>query len=82
MVFFHAHIYRAWTEDIIEEITTSELDSEKIEGLPSLAVYVVREGDSLWDIGKRYYVPVAALREANGMPGNEIKAGDRILIIR
>lgn len=57
-------------------------DSEKIEGLPSLAVYVVREGDSLWDIGKRYYVPVAALREANGMPGNEIKAGDRILIIR
>ena len=82
VVFFHAHIYRAWTEDIIEEITTSELDSEKIEGLPSLAVYVVREGDSLWDIGKRYYVPVAALREANGMPGNEIKAGDRILIIR
>ena len=66
----------------MEEIETAELDSEKIDSLPSLAVYVVKEGDSLWDIGKRYYVPISAIRQTNELNGDEVKPGDKILIMR
>lgn len=82
VLFFHANIYREWTERIVEEITTTELDSEKMDALPSLAIYMVREGESLWDIGKRYYVPISAIRQANELTSDEVKAGDRILIMR
>ena len=82
VLFFQANIYREWKEKIVEEIETAELDSEKIDSLPSLAVYVVREGDSLWDIGKRYYVPISAIRQTNELNGDEVKPGDKILIMR
>lgn len=82
VLFFHTNIYREWTEKIVEEITTTELDSEKMDSLPSLVIYVVREGESLWDIGKKYYVPISAIRQANKLANDDVKAGDRILIMR
>ena len=58
------------------------IDTEKMESLPGIAVYMVREGDSLWDIGKRYYVPVSVIRQTNELSSDEVKAGDRILIVK
>ena len=82
VLFFHTNIYRQWKEKIVEQITTCELDSEKIDSLPGIAIYVVREGESLWDIGKRYYVPISAIRQTNELASDEVKTGDRILIMR
>ena len=82
ILFFSANLYREWKEKIVEEVITTELDSEKIDSLPSLAVYVVREGESLWDIGKRYYVPISSIRQTNELTSDEVKAGDKILIMR
>lgn len=82
VLFFHTNIFREWMEKIVEEITATELDSEKMDSLPSLAIYVVREGESLWDIGKRYYVPIKTIRQTNELTGDDVKAGDRILIMR
>lgn len=82
VLFFHTNIYREWTEKIVEDIATAELDSEKMDSLPSLAIYTVREGESLWDIGKRYYVPISSIRQTNELAGDEVKAGDQILIMR
>lgn len=82
VLFFHTNIYRQWKEKIVEQIATSELDSEKMDSLPGIAIYVVREGESLWDIGKRYYVPISVIKQTNELAGDEVKAGDRILIMR
>lgn len=82
VLFFRTNIYRKWKEKIVEEITTSELDSEKMASLPGIAVYVVREGESLWDIGKRYYVPISVIKQTNELTSDEVKAGDRILIVK
>ena len=59
-----------------------ELDGEKMAALPGIAVYMVREGESLWDIGKRYYVPVSVLKQTNDLTSDEVKCGDRILIVK
>ena len=46
------------------------------------AGYVVKSGDSLWDIGKRYMVSLDNLKEMNHLTKDEVCAGEKILIIR
>lgn len=82
VLFFHTNVFREWKERIVESIHLSELDNEKIASLPGIAVYAVREGESLWDIGKRYYVPVSVLRQINELATDEVKPGDRILVVK
>lgn len=82
VLYFHANIYQEWKERIVEQITTSELDNEKMSALPGIAIYVVKDGESLWDIGKRYYVPVSVIKQTNELASDEVKAGDRILIVK
>lgn len=82
VLYFRSNIYRQWQEKIVEQILVSEPDMEKMAALPGIAVYMVREGESLWDIGKRYYVPVSVIRQTNNLSGDEVKAGDKILIVK
>lgn len=82
VMVFRADIFDTWKEDIVEQITLSELDMEKQSALPGMAVYRIKEGESLWDIGKRYYVSIANLMQTNELSSKEVKAGDKILIVK
>lgn len=82
MLYFRANIYEEWQEKIVEQIQVSEPDAEKMAALPGIAIYMVKERESLWDIGKRYYVPVAAIRQTNNLTSDEVKAGDKLLIVK
>ena len=82
VLYFRSNVYQKWQERIVEQVIVTEPDMEKMESLPGIAVYMVREGDSLWDIGKRYYVPVSVIRQTNELSSDEVKAGDRILIVK
>lgn len=66
----------------MEQVIVSEPDMERMEALPGIAVYMVKDGESLWDIGKRYYVPVSVIKQTNDLTSDEVKAGDRILIVK
>lgn len=68
--------------DLIGEIKISEQDSAVIGGLPGMAVYMVKEGDNLWNIGKRYYMPVERLRELNHLNSDELQVGQKLLIVK
>ena len=67
---------------MIRDVKVAELDPQKVSGLPGIVAYIAREGDSLWNIGKRYYVPVSQIREINEMAGDEIRPGDKLLIVK
>ncbi len=82
VVFFRTNIYKKWQEKIVEQIVVSEPDAEKMAALPGIAVYMVKPGESLWDIGKRYYVPVSVIRQTNNLSSDDVKAGDKILIVK
>lgn len=82
VLYFRANVYRSWQEKIVEQIVVSEPDMEKMAALPGIAVYMVKEGESLWDIGKRYYVPVSVIRKTNDLASDEVKPGDKILIVK
>lgn len=75
-------VFREMKEEIINSLSVQELDQEEMKKLPSMAVYVVKEGDNLWDIGKKYYVPVKRIKEVNGLTQDECKPMDKLLIIK
>ncbi len=82
VLYFRGNVYRSWQERIVEQIVVTEPDMEKMAALPGIAIYMVREGESLWDIGKRYYVPVSVIKKCNDLTSDEVKAGDKILIVK
>lgn len=77
-----AIIFESRKEDIVTDIIVSDLDMNKLNDLPGIVIYIAKEGDSLWDVGKRYYVPIAQIKETNDMTSEEIKPGDKLLIVK
>ena len=67
---------------VIGSITVKDVDYKKLEELPGMAVLLFEEGDTLWDIGKKYYLPVKKIREINELADNrEPEPGSRIMVI-
>ncbi len=56
-------------------------DSAPLENdIASVTVYFAQENDSLWDIAKKYYTTIDAIRKINEGLDNEIQKGMQILI--
>lgn len=79
---FKAIVFEQRMEEIVTDIMVSELDMNKLSDLPGIVIYIAKEGDSLWDVGKRYYVPISQIKETNDMTSEEIKPGDKLLIVK
>lgn len=74
-----------WEEEKIPGITgieVSNMDPRKENELPVFAVWVVDENDTLWKIGKHFYVPVSRIREVNELTSDELEIGQKLLIVR
>ena len=79
---FSTVVFKNIPVDLISQVTVSELDSSKMSNLPGMVVYVVKSGDNLWNIGKKYYVPVETLRELNSLESDELMPGQKLLIVK
>lgn len=79
---FQALVFRHTPQILISDIHITELDASKVEELPGMVVYVVQSGDNLWNIGKKYYVSVDLIKEINELTSEEVKIGDRLLIVK
>ena len=82
VILFRGDLFVTWEEQVAEQITLSPLDLEKQSALPGIAVYRMKEGESLWDIGKRYYVPIETLMQTNNLTSQEVRPGEKILIVK
>ena len=79
---FQTTVFRTMPVDLISQVKVSPLDSEKLGNLPGMVIYMVKEGDNLWNIGKRYYVSVDSLRELNDLGSDELKVGQKLIIVK
>lgn len=77
-----AIVFEEKKEPIITGAAISDLNGEKMKNLPGMVIYVVKEGDSLWQIGKEYYISVDAIKAMNGLTKDEIQPGDKLLLIK
>lgn len=75
-------VFNCFSQEMIGDIQVKELDREKLKNLPGMAIYIVKKGDSLWQIGKQYYVPVKKIKDLNGLSTDECREGDKLLIVK
>lgn len=79
---FSTVVFKTVPVELISQVTVSPLDTGKMSSLPGMAVYMVKEGDNLWNIGKKYYVPVDTMRKMNNLESDELKIGQKLLIVK
>ena len=68
--------------EVISRVDVSELNTMKMRDMPGIIIYVVKSGDNLWNIGKKYYVPVDSLRSLNNLESDELKVGQKLLVVK
>lgn len=66
----------------MEEIEFSPLDMEEMQKRPGITGYIVKEGDELWNLAKRFSTTVEGIRDVNHMENQDIRPGDKILIFK
>ena len=59
-----------------------KISMEELEKRPGIVGYIVKEGDDLWTLAKRYSTTKEGIMEVNEMTDEMIKPGDRILIFK
>lgn len=79
---FATTVFKSIPMNLISEVTISDLDMTRMSNLPGMVVYMVKEGDNLWNIGKQYYVPVENLRNLNELDSDDIKPGQKLLVVK
>lgn len=79
---FGTMVFRSVPTELISDIRIQPLDTARLGTLPGMAIYVVKPGDNLWNIGKRFYLPVQKLRELNDLNGSEIRPGQKLLVVK
>ena len=81
-VVFSGIVFAPYEEPMIREIRVSEPDPEMLEALPGIVAYIAGENDSLWEIGKKYHVPISRIREINALAEDEVRPGEKLLIVK
>jgi hypothetical protein len=79
---FGTTVFQNIQAELITNVNDRELDMEIIGSLPSMVVYFAGEGDNLWNIGRKYYTSVDKIRSVNKLESDELKAGQKLLIVR
>lgn len=60
-----ANVYKKDKLKTINAIEAKDMVKEELNAYPSISVYVVKKGDTLWDIAKRYNTTVNDIAEIN-----------------
>lgn len=79
---FSTVVFKQMPVEVIGQVNVKDLDTAKMRDLPGIVIYVVKQGDNLWNIGKKYYVPVDSLRNLNGLESDELQVGQKLLIVK
>ena len=79
---FHGFFKKSGHMDMIQNIRVEPINMEETAKRPSVVGYLVKEGDDLWSLAKRYCTTVDAIKEMNEVSTEQIKQGDRLLIFK
>ena len=75
-------VARPRSQQCIREIHESEYELEQLEAVPGITGYIVQGQETLWDIAKQYYLTPAQIMEMNGLESENLKKGDRLILMK
>ena len=67
---------------MISNLKMETFTKEEVENRPGVIGYIVKEGDDLWSLAKKYHTTMDGIREMNELEGEKLKVGERILIFK
>lgn len=79
---FHSLIKQPINEEMMTDFFLDEPELDGNKKTPGIIGYLVKDGEELWDLAKRYHTTTDRLKEVNGLETDVIKVGDRILIFQ
>ena len=75
-------VFRTEKRAFISQIEEQPMDMEKINAAPMIKGYVVQKGDTLWKLAKENYTTIDSIMKVNELTSEQIKQGQRLLIIK
>lgn len=75
-------VARPRKQQCIHEIREKEYEPALLEAVPGIIGYIVQGGETLWEIAKQYYLTPAQIMEMNGLESEELKKGDRLILMK
>jgi len=75
----------AFAQEDLEHITEVQaelFDTDVQQQLPGLVGYIVKKGDTLWNIAKLYHTTVESIMMVNQKKNDELQIGERLLIVK
>lgn len=79
---FHCFFRRVVKAEMIADMKLESIDLNDLEKRPGVIGYIVKDGDELWDLAKRFNTTMDGIRDVNELTDDKLKAGDRILIFK
>jgi LysM repeat protein len=65
------------------DANVTDMDKEEIRNIPSMVIYVVKEGDTLWKLSKRFNSTVDCIAEINKLENPDlIYPGQKLVIVK
>lgn len=68
--------------EVITDMSVSEINYEEMNQLAGIVGYIVQDGDTLWNIAKRYYTTIDNLRTVNELSQDELHIGQKLVIVK
>lgn len=75
-------VFEEFHQELLTQLSVMPPDKNARRSIPGIVVHVTEPGETLWQIGKRYYQPVAAIRELNGISGDTIRPGEKLILVK
>lgn len=82
IVAFEVLIWEKEDAPMVTDIVIQEADTGKRSRMPGMVLYFMEKDDTIWDIGKKYCVPIRTIYEMNQTTQEEIKPGDKLLLVK
>lgn len=67
---------------LLTDIKVSPMDTKRLSSLPGIAIYYVQPEDTLYQIGKKFYVPIDTIMQQNDLHAEELIEGQQLIIMR
>lgn len=80
IVILSVTVLRGESLEIIDDIEIDENSDGKV--LPSATIYFPEDGETVWDIAKRYMATPEAIMKENNLEGDTLRKGQKICIFR
>jgi len=74
-------VFDRYTQSVITDYQVTERDMDAFNKMPGLTGYIVKQGDTLWNIAKQFYTTMDDIMEMNDI-SEEVKQGQKLLIVK